>query len=154
MPPSKVIRIDDQVWAELQKLAKPLEDTPNSVLRRVLGLPEVTWDDDATDPRVTHLLALVGDRLGQQPQTHRVKKDYSFLSHSQGVVAHIRPQSQKLRISAAKNSVQNAGLVKWDREKKDGFLGKPSVRWYVEDGDEMGYQQAARLLEQLWRSDS
>jgi len=40
MSPSKVIRIDAQVWAELQSRARPLEDTPNSVLRRVFGLPE------------------------------------------------------------------------------------------------------------------
>ena len=40
MKPSKVIRIDAQVWAELQRQARPLEDTPNSVLRRVFGLPE------------------------------------------------------------------------------------------------------------------
>lgn len=34
----KVIRIDREVYGELMKLATPLKDTPNSVLRRVLGL--------------------------------------------------------------------------------------------------------------------
>jgi len=32
------IDIDEDVWAELQALAVPLVDTPNSVLRRILGL--------------------------------------------------------------------------------------------------------------------
>ncbi len=32
----RVIRIDDDVWRALQKKAKAFEDTPNSVLRRVL----------------------------------------------------------------------------------------------------------------------
>jgi hypothetical protein len=32
------IRIDDEVYAWLQSLAKPFEDNPNSVLRRVAGL--------------------------------------------------------------------------------------------------------------------
>jgi hypothetical protein len=32
------IRIDDEVWKELKKRAVPLEDTPNSVLRRILKL--------------------------------------------------------------------------------------------------------------------
>ncbi len=32
------IRIDDEVWDELKQRAIPLEDTPNDVLRRVLGL--------------------------------------------------------------------------------------------------------------------
>ncbi len=34
----RTIRIDDEVWAALQKRAKAFEDSPNSVLRRVLGL--------------------------------------------------------------------------------------------------------------------
>src|SRR5262245_945795 len=34
------IRIDDEVYAQLQSLGRAFEDTPNSVLRRVLGLEE------------------------------------------------------------------------------------------------------------------
>lgn len=37
---SPTIRVDDEVYEELQKRAKPFVDTPNSTLRRVLGLPE------------------------------------------------------------------------------------------------------------------
>jgi len=33
-----VIRVDDEVWNELQRRAEPLVDTPNSVLRKILGL--------------------------------------------------------------------------------------------------------------------
>ncbi len=33
---SKVIRIDDEVWRALQKQDTPLQDTPNSALRRLL----------------------------------------------------------------------------------------------------------------------
>ena len=33
-----VIRVDDEVWQQLQRRAEPLVDTPNSVLRRILGL--------------------------------------------------------------------------------------------------------------------
>ncbi len=32
---SPVVRVDDDVWEWLKTLARPLEDTPNSVLRRV-----------------------------------------------------------------------------------------------------------------------
>jgi len=32
----RVIRVDDDVWRALQKKALPFEDTPNSVLRRIL----------------------------------------------------------------------------------------------------------------------
>jgi negative regulator of replication initiation len=38
------IRIDDEVYAWLQSQARPFEDTPNSVLRRIAGL------DDAPKP--------------------------------------------------------------------------------------------------------
>src|SRR5690348_6498489 len=36
----RVIRIDDDVWQALKKRAEAFEDTPNSVLRRVLKLNE------------------------------------------------------------------------------------------------------------------
>ena len=36
----KSIRIDDEVWEFIKSHAEPLEDTPNSVLRRVLRLPK------------------------------------------------------------------------------------------------------------------
>lgn len=35
-----VITIDDEVWAWLKGHARPLEDTPNSVLRRLAGLDD------------------------------------------------------------------------------------------------------------------
>ncbi|MFC2000059.1 hypothetical protein ACFLXE_04805 [Chloroflexota bacterium] len=45
-----VIRIDEDVWKELQSRAEPLVDIPNSVLRRILGLEtkenEVVHDDN------------------------------------------------------------------------------------------------------------
>ncbi len=34
----ETIRIDPEVWLALQKLATPLSDTPNAVIRRLLGL--------------------------------------------------------------------------------------------------------------------
>ena len=33
-----VLRVDDEVWEWLKKQARPLEDTPNSVLRRVAAI--------------------------------------------------------------------------------------------------------------------
>lgn len=35
---SRTIRVDDEVFEALQKLSEPLVDTPNSTLRRLLGL--------------------------------------------------------------------------------------------------------------------
>lgn len=36
-----VVRVDDDVWRWLQSLARPFEDTPNSVLRRLARLDSV-----------------------------------------------------------------------------------------------------------------
>ncbi|UGQ11287.1 hypothetical protein LO772_31545 [Yinghuangia sp. ASG 101] len=57
---SRTIRVDDDVFAALQERAVPLVDTPNSVLRKLLGLdpdPTVTGDDedDATALTVPRL---------------------------------------------------------------------------------------------------
>ena len=48
-----VIRVDDEVWKDLQRRAEPLVDTPNSVLRRMLGLGEVKG---STGERVTEIV--------------------------------------------------------------------------------------------------
>lgn len=154
MPPSKVIRIDEQVWQELQKLARPLEDTPNSVLRRVFGLSEEGVGCDGSDARITRLLELVQGSIGAAPQVCQVRRNFSFLSKANQVVACLRPQQDKLRIGASKDTAAAAGLADWDTERNDGFFGGPSVRWYVRDGDDAGYRQAAGLLERLWRLDS
>ena len=89
MPSAKVIRIDEDVWAELQKRARPLVDTPNSVLRRVFGLPEEGSENDETDIRITKLLKSVEESVGETPQLRRGRKDYSFLSKTEEVVASV-----------------------------------------------------------------
>jgi hypothetical protein len=153
MPTAKAIRIDDEVWAELQKRARPLEDTPNSVLRRVFGLPEERAETDQTDIRITKLLESVEESVGETLKVCRGRKDYSFLSKTEEVVACVRPQQQKLRVETRKETALKLGLSGWDRERKKGFFGERSVRWYIPDGDEVAYQQAAGLLEKLWLSD-
>lgn len=50
----KTIRIDEQVYSELQQKAKPFEDTPNTVLRRILGLDPIQEEQPVkeADPQV------------------------------------------------------------------------------------------------------
>ncbi len=43
------IDIDDEVWKELQKRAIPFEDTPNSVLRKLLGLEDADKKNSITE---------------------------------------------------------------------------------------------------------
>jgi hypothetical protein len=82
----------------------------------------------------------------------RGRKDYSFLSKTEEVVACIRPQQQRLRIETRKETALKLGLSGWHRERAKGFFGEPSVRWHIPDGDDAAYQQAAGLLEKLWLS--
>jgi hypothetical protein len=153
MKPSKVIRIDAEVWAELQRRARPLEDTPNSVLRRVLGLPDEGTGPERLEPRVARLLALVRDLVGQMPYVEAARKGYAFLSRTGMVVADIRPQKERLRAEASKTVAATAGLTTWDREGSEGSYGGPAVRWYAADGDDATYQSLATVLATLWRSD-
>jgi hypothetical protein len=152
LKPSKVIRIDAQVWAELQRRARPLEDTPNSVLRRVFGLPEDSTGLARLEPRVTRLLMLVRDLVGQMPQVETARKGYAFLSHTGLVVADIRPQKERLRAEASKTVAETAGLTTWEREGSASFDGDSVVRWYAVDGDDAAFQHVATVLATLWRS--
>ena len=45
---TRTIRVDDEVYASLQDQARPFEDTPNTALRRVLGLDEAKQPQQST----------------------------------------------------------------------------------------------------------
>lgn len=51
---SPTIRIDDEVFEALQKHAKPFVDTPNDVLRRILGLDDGKPRSRAASPDDVH----------------------------------------------------------------------------------------------------
>jgi len=46
---ARTIRVDDDVYGWLQARAKPFEDSPNSVLRRVIGLDVLQTDKETTE---------------------------------------------------------------------------------------------------------
>jgi hypothetical protein len=92
MPPSKVIRIDEEVWAELQKRARPLEDTPNSVLRRVFGLPDEGSEADGMDSRITTLLELAEESLGKSHKCMAKRR-----------TTHCCPRLERLSGTSARN---------------------------------------------------
>lgn len=149
--PSKVIRIDEEVWAELQRRARPLEDTPNSVLRRVFGLPEGASEDEeaGTELRFGRLLELVEAAMGQRPRLASASKGYAVLSETNEPVAFIRAQRDRLRVTASKQAAEAAGLSAWHRERSDTDFRGGSVSWYAPDSDEAAYQEAASVLVEL-----
>jgi hypothetical protein len=63
------IRVDDQVYAQLQRAAKPFVDTPNSVLRRLLGLEGPSDQPSDRQGQVGELLPLIEAGLLQTGDT-------------------------------------------------------------------------------------
>ena len=102
MPTAKVIRIDDEVWAELQKRARPLEDTPNSVLRRVFGLPEEGTETDKTDIRITKLLESVEESVGEPPKCAVGGKIIPFCLRLKRWLLPFAPDSKGLELKLAR----------------------------------------------------
>jgi hypothetical protein len=149
MRPSRVIRIDDAVWAELQRLARPLEDTPNSVLRRVFGLAEESSNESGTDDRIGTLLELLEQATGERLRLSPARKGYALLSGTDEPIAFIRAQRDRLRVTVSKQSAEAAGLSDWHRERADTVFSGGSVSWYAPDGDHVAYQKAASMLARL-----
>lgn len=61
---SPTIRIDDDVYAWLQNHARPFEDTPNSVLRRLAGLDRKKEEAMPERPTATTRVSKTSGRLG------------------------------------------------------------------------------------------
>jgi hypothetical protein len=59
------IRIDDEVYAWLQKQARPFEDTPNSVIRRIAGMDEAIRPEP---PSIPQARISVPSTSGKTPQ--------------------------------------------------------------------------------------
>jgi hypothetical protein len=147
MATSSTIRIDQDVRAELQRWARPLEDTPNSVLRRLLGLPQ--RDARAMNPRVAKLLELVQDLVGKTVQLQPQEWGYAVVSRSEKLVAYIKPQKERLKIVARKGEAEKAGLTDWEQQRQDRFFAGVGVKWHIEDGDDAAYRRAAAVLAKL-----
>jgi hypothetical protein len=62
----KTIKVDEVVYERLQRDARPFEDTPNTVLRRLLGI-----DPDNRGAGGDHPLSTVGTRADPNDAAHR-----------------------------------------------------------------------------------
>jgi hypothetical protein len=152
MRPSKVIRIDDDVWVELQRRARPLEDTPNSVLRRVFGLAEEASTEPETDDRIGRLLELLEAATGERLRLSPARKGYALLSGTDEPIAFIRAQRDRLRVTVSRQSAEAAGLSGWHRERADTVFSGGGVSWYAPDADKVAYQKAAATLAKLLKA--
>jgi hypothetical protein len=135
----------------LQQRARPLEDTPNSVLRRLFGLSEEASNRAAADDRLSSLFELLEEIVGRPPRLSPARKGYALLSGANESIAFIRSQRGRLRVTASKQSAQAAGLSDWHRERSDTDFSGGSVSWYAPDGDDVAYREAASVLARLFK---
>ena len=157
MVPSKVIRIDNEVWAELQRRAVPLEDNPNSVLRRVLGLAakEPSTNDlgrNDMDSRLVKLINMVGESDGRYLEVRPNKSGYFGMLTDKGkVFGYVYTQQRRLKVEIGKDLAEKAGMHGWEKEslKDDWFNSGHSVYWFIPDGDENAYYRVANHLKKM-----
>lgn len=157
---SRVIRIDLDVWSELQRRAVPFKDNPNSVLRRVLGLEAgdlVAPDSSAgntLDARVAKLLKMVEARVGQPLAVSPTKsgRTHRFESNMGKVVAFIHQQNHRVKVESSVQMAEEAGIECWDHLLNKGWWGQDSsVYWQIPNDDDDAYDRAAGFLDKLWR---
>ena len=159
MIPSRVIRIDDEVWRELQKRAEPFEDNPNSVLRKILGLPgkEPSTNDltrSAMDSRLMKLVNMVGQSDGRHLAMRPNKSGYFGISSDDGrAFGHIYTQRKRLKVEVRKDWAEKVGRRDWEHELQNGWYntGISSVYWFIANDNEDAYHSVARLIKALRR---
>lgn len=118
-----VIRIDDEVWEALRSRATPFEDTPNRVLRRLLGLAERRAKSSAAEVQVP-LPALRWEIV-------------------QVLRWHFRGRAPVARLLATLNGVMALALPKAALERDES--GEP--RWWRQVRAELAAMQAEGLVE-------
>jgi restriction system protein len=128
----KAIRIDDDVWVALQKKANPFEDTPNSVLRRVLGI------DKANGKHGKKARAARGTRTPQsafREPLFRVLYESGASGKMSEVVDRVgdvmgEQLNEVDRQKLATGEVRWRNAVQWERNEmvKEGLLKKDSPR--------------------------
>src|SRR2546427_414715 len=128
------IRVDNDVWEWLKRNARPLEDTPNSVLRRVAGLDahnatpkSLVSPSPSRSPRArprghmpqAHfrepILVVLHRHNGQLPRQHALRELEAMLSNE---------------LTAEDYSTIESGAVRWQKSaewqvhtmRRDGLL--------------------------------
>lgn len=159
MVPSRVIRIDDEVWSELQRRAIPLEDNPNSVLRRILGLAgkEPSTNDlgrSDMDSRLVKLINMVGESDGRYLAVRSNRSGYFGMLTDEGkVFGYVYTQKERfkrLKVEIRKDWAEKVGIKDWEKDSpKDWFGSGHSVYWFIPDGEENTYYRVANHLKKM-----
>jgi len=152
------IRIDEEVYAWLQTQARPFEDTPNSVLRRVAELTSSnnTKQNTATKKMVTQPTKDKGQKTPQgefRPKILKVLKRHGGELH-RGSALKILEQLMADELTAYDKGDISSGTIRWQKSaewevrvmREEGLL-KPVAEttrgvWALSD---YGHKAASRL---------
>lgn len=102
------IRIDDQVYAWLQGQARPFEDTPNSVLRRIAGLEEEM-------------------KVEQSTKAHDSRKtpQYAYRNPILKILNSLGGQADRLKVLKELEEAMKGQLTDYDKSN----IKSGSIRW-------------------------
>ena len=128
----RVIRVDDEVWRALQKKALPFEDTPNSVLRRVLKVNGVRSRKNAA-PRLPR-----GQRTRQEDFRQPILRALYEMGGS-GKTTEVLDRVKEMigdKLTDADHATMKRGEIRWRNTAQwerntmveDGLLKKNSPR--------------------------
>lgn len=110
------IRIDDAVYAWLQEQARPFEDTPNSVLRRIAKLDEAVSAPEK--PARVNILAPADRKKTPQP-AYREPILKILLAHggeaSRGEVMQELEKSLARQLTPFDKETVESGAVRWQK---------------------------------------
>ena len=150
------IRVDEEVWGELQKTAEPLVDNPNSVLRRLLGLPDRRGHSRAETTRNGNARA---DMTRAAPGT--ISSRTIYRQPILEVLAEMGGQGPASEVLRGVYDTVKHKLTPLDRER---LLQSPDLRWrksaqfqrlnMVKDGllDSAAPRGIWRLTDAGWRA--
>jgi hypothetical protein len=151
MPPP-IIRIDDDVLAQIRKRARGLAETPNSVLRRVLDLPEKPAAGRASQNRSRRRVR--GKKTPQHAFRRHLLAVLAARSGTAGRLDVMNELARRLRRELTDFDLQpiSSGAPRWERTvdferlqmMNDGLLVDTSKRgvWTL---SRRGAEEARRL---------
>ncbi len=118
------IRVDDEVWSWLKQHARPLEDTPNSVLRRIAGLGTHS-DDEGKNTGSAEPIARPTVRRPRVRDDHMPMAEFRepilSLLHQNGGQLDRQSALRKLgkmlegRLTEADRSAISSGAIRWEK---------------------------------------
>jgi hypothetical protein len=137
MVTNRVIRVDDDVYGSLQKVARPFDDTPNSVLRRILGLDEANPQPAGGAPEPGPGGA--GRRTPQEAFRRPILEAVVELGGKARVPEVLRHVEQKMegKLTRVDHSKTKSGLPRWQVYAR--WLRMRLVHEGLLSGGERGY---------------